>query len=833
MSQSVISVVAIAAAMASAGGCCREAQVPAWKIEGIPAVAYASKAPLSAARWIWAGPRCTKQQAVCFRHRFEMPQAEAISLQIRADDIIDGIYLNGETISVWHGQVSSEDLSKSVRKGENVLALKIRNGSQVAGVIYRVLRACDKVPVAASSASVRCVDAIGVAKGWYRPDFDDAEWTPAYEHGDVTMPPWSRHALEFVRSFMTDAEWSNYQETLKTSVTGLPASLASEPEPDARIVYRGWLPKIALNGKDLEPNFALPLAIDLSPYPGSNALKLHSLGFPVIRVAANDGSFLNDDGSLDFSDLDWQARRLLTMIPDARMEINLVLDAMHPWCRRHPNETVGYATGPADPGATETLSHRVLRPSAASETFREEISRIVAAFGAFVRAQPWGKRAIAVRVSYGIYTEWHAYAMAEGPDTGAAMTKAFRRYLTRKYGDDAALAKAWNDQSATLGTAAVPTMKERGPTIEILDPQTHQKSIDFFDCNVDVMADLLLHFAHQVKVALPGRLVGAYYGYVLGTVPTEGLNDRVDKVLASPDVDYLTNPPSYGSEHRRAGGAFTMRNIPATYHRYGKLCLCEDDMRYHHAYRYDVDVSYGVRTPEESKATAKRNYLNRLFDGIGIQALDLTSGCRPGAFDDPVVLGAYYEAIVETAAAGDPGLVSGNELAVVIDYRAKTRMGNRPGDKRNLQIRYRLAPESFYRTGMTFDLMTLDDYVATKQDYSRVLFLNPVEADATLMAKARAKAGAGAHDFDCRLTTVRQYRKLFEDLGLHAWTAPENYVRRHGDLFMFHTGKVGRHEIVLPAGRTGAASISTGRDYTGPRIVLEAAGPMTELFRLK
>ena len=123
MSQSVISVVAIAAAMASAGGCRREAQVPAWKIEGIPAVAYASKTPLSAARWIWAGPRCTKQQAVCFRHRFEMPQAEAISLQIRADDIIDGIYLNGETISVRHGQVSSEDLSKSVRKGENPFKL--------------------------------------------------------------------------------------------------------------------------------------------------------------------------------------------------------------------------------------------------------------------------------------------------------------------------------------------------------------------------------------------------------------------------------------------------------------------------------------------------------------------------------------------------------------------------------------------------------------------------------------------------------------------------------------------------------------------------------------
>lgn len=442
--------------LVAASGCCQDSEtIPAWKTEGIPEAAYATKTPLSAARWIWSGPRCKKQQVVCFRHRFTMPKAEPVKLQIRADDIIDGVWLNGQAISVKHGNVSAEELSKAVRVGPNILALQIRNGFLSAGVIYRVLRSEDGSLVAASSAAVRCVEA---ATGeWYRSEFDDATWQPSFEHGDVTIPPWSRNSLPFVRSFMSDAEWNNYQETLKTSAAKLPATLAAEPEPDAHIVYRGWMPKIEVNGQDLEPNFALPLAIGLSPYTGANAIKLHSLGFPVVRVAADDSEFLKDDGTYDFSNLDWQARRLLTMIPSARMEINLVLNAMRPWCRKYPDDCVGYATGPADPNATETLQRRVLRPSAASAAFREEVTRIADSFGKFVRVQPWGKRAIAVRVSYGVYTEWHAYGMGQGPDTGVAMTKVFRQYLTKKYSSDAALAKAWNDPAVTLKTAAAPS----------------------------------------------------------------------------------------------------------------------------------------------------------------------------------------------------------------------------------------------------------------------------------------------------------------------------------------------------------------------------------------
>jgi hypothetical protein len=138
----------------------------------------------------------------------------------------------------------------------------------------------------------------------------------------------------------------------------------------------------------------------------------------------------------------------------------------------------------------------------------------------------------------------------------------------------------------------------------------------------------------------------------------------------------------------------------------------------------------------------------------------------------------------------------------------------------------------FYRTGMTFDMLTLDDYQASRQAYRRVLFLNPCEADADLMAKARTKAGAAAIGFDTNLGTVEQYRALFERLGLHAWVEPGSYVRHHGGLLMFHTGKSGHHRIVLPGGYSGAKCLSTGHAYEGSEIGLETDVPQTWLFKL-
>ena len=771
----------------------------------------------------------TSGQTVYFRRVFDVPAdykpGGRTRIRINVDDYSDAMYLNGR-------EIAARDFASAVRLGRNVFALKARNSHGSAGVLFRLFvdRPDGGVDVIASDTAVKCAE--NAPDGWFAADFDDSGWKPSYEVGDVTVPPWARTDA-FVRSFMTDSEWAGYQSLRESSAPELPdGELANEPEPDAKIVYKGWLPKISLNGKILEPDFSLPIALGRSQYQDAAVVKLNSFGFLITRVTTADINFWKGEGQYDFSDLDRQARRLLKLAPDARMEIFLEFRKMAEWCRLHPSEIVGYAAGAPDQKAWDDLTQRVIRPSAASEAFREEIARVVAAFGVFVRSRSWGKRAVAIRLGYGIYTEWHTYGMYEGPDSGPAMTKAFRVFLRRKYGSDAALAEAWNTPGATISSAMPPTMEERGPDVAILDPSRYRKALDFFECNSEVTADTLLFLARKTKEALPGRLVGAYYGYVFASHPPEGVNLLVDKVLASPYIDFLSNPATYTPTTRRAGGSYTLRAIPSSFHRYGKLCVCEDDMRFHHARRYEVSNAYATETPEESKATAKRNYLNRLFDGIGYQALDLSPGWRPAAFDDPSVLEGLYEAKRETAAAGDPGLDSGNELAVVIDYRGRLRLGNKPHKHADVRVRYCDAPEHLYRTGMTFDMMTLDDYLASKQRYAHVLFLNPGESDPVLMAEAKKRAGEGMLVCDGLFKSAAQYRELLEKAGVHAWIKPGSYIRRHGKLLMFHTGKAGRHELSLPAGFAGAQSLSTGVRHDGGSFVVEVQGPHTELFRL-
>lgn len=805
-------------------------EVPQWRVSGVLDSVRMSKTSFSAAKWIWTGKRMRPNQVAYFRCRFDLPESYKsdgnTKLQIKVDDVCEEMYLNGR-------KISAEDFALAVRPGRNVFALKAKNGYGSAGVLFRLLigDVNGGAGIFSSDATVKCAETVG--DGWYDFDLDDSSWKKSHEIGDVTTAPWARRHPEIVRMFMADAEWANWHAVRTSVISNLPYGIDREPEPEAKIVYRGWQPKISLNGKLLDPEFALPISIGISPYQESGMIKLNSMGFPIVRITANDFNFWKSEGAYDFFELDWQARRVLSLATNAQLEVFLNLTRMSKWCRMHPSEIVGYATGPADFNASDDLTQRVVRPSAASKVFREESARIISAFGAFVRRQPWGKRAIAIRLGYGIYSEWHTYGMYNGPDCGFPMTVAFREFLRKKYGSDRALAIAWNNPDVTIDDAVPPTMEERGQNVEVLDRKKYRKAIDFFECNANALADLMIFMAAKTKETLPGRLVGVYYGYVFGTHPPEGTNLLIDKTLSSPYIDFMSNPAAYSPGVRRAGGSYSLRNIPASFHRYGKLCVSEDDMRFHHGREYEIANDYATATPEESKATVKRNYLNCLFDGIGYQALDLSPGYRPAAFDDPAVLDGLYEAKRETLAAGILGLDSGNALAVVIDYRGRLILGNNARKNPNVRALYGTSPEYLYRTGMTFDMLTLDDYIASKRAYRHVLFLNPNEADPVLMKEARKRAGESAFECDGVFSSAKQYRALFEKEGVHAWAEAGSYIRRHGDLLMFHTGKTGLHKISLPAEFSGAASLTTGERYTGTSMNVVANGPHTELFRLE
>ena len=156
MQMKVEKTAAIAVALLSLTATFASSGEPAWKIEGIPSAAFATSAPLSAVRWIWLSPRCTVHQTVYFRQRFEIEDDATVRLQLRADDIVDGAFLNGIDVRRGNG-VSDDAFVKAARPGTNVLALQIRNGTQIAGVLYRVLGRNDEKVFCTSSSSAKCL----------------------------------------------------------------------------------------------------------------------------------------------------------------------------------------------------------------------------------------------------------------------------------------------------------------------------------------------------------------------------------------------------------------------------------------------------------------------------------------------------------------------------------------------------------------------------------------------------------------------------------------------------------------------------------------------------
>ncbi|MGY8719957.1 MAG: hypothetical protein ACKVI3_19485, partial [Verrucomicrobiia bacterium] len=136
------------------------------------------------------------------------------------------------------------------------------------------------------------------------------------------------------------------------------------------------------------------------------------------------------------------------------------------------------------------------------------------------------------------------------PDSGLASTVAFRLWLQNKYGDEAALAKAWNSPGLTWETAQVPDSPAREKaSIGILrDPQTQRAVIDYFTFQHTTLTDVVVSFGATAKAAWPRPLVtAAFFGYFYSIFGRQaaGAQLAAQNALQSPHLDAWCSPQSY------------------------------------------------------------------------------------------------------------------------------------------------------------------------------------------------------------------------------------------------------------------------------------------------
>ncbi len=335
-------------------------------------------------------------------------------------------------------------------------------------------------------------------------------------------------------------------------------------------------------------------------------------------------------GDLDFSGVRARFEQVLAFDPEARFHLRVHLEVQPWWCERYPEECERLSTG-------ERAGQ-----SFASTVWRGQARDFLRAYIAHLSSLGLADRIVAYQTGAGGTGEWCKGSSASIPtaDYSEPMRRWFRAWLRGRYGDDAALAAAWNDPAVRLTNAEVPDHEAQHVArhLSFRDPRHEQCVIDYYRCLADLAADLVIDYTRTVKEATGGTaLAGAFFGYLLdlawndaffGARAGGGLSAYqrsghlgLRKVLAEPSVDFVVSPYSYG--FRGIGGEGSPMPPAEAVKAHGKIYVMEDDTRTH----VTDGVDYGkVDTRAGSEAVLKRNFAEVLCRSLGIWWLGVGSG---------------------------------------------------------------------------------------------------------------------------------------------------------------------------------------------------------------
>ncbi len=504
---------------------------------------------------------------------------------------------------------------------------------------------------------------------------------------------------------------------------------------EARVGEYNGRPTLFLNGK---PEY--PMLYALTHVPGGRwtweELPQHNLrnfceaGVRIFQADLWLEQLWTSPDSFDIDLARRQIRGTLQACPDAAVILRFHVTAPRWWRDAHPDEWVRYAdTGYMDehpegfPAILEEDNYPVRRVSMASETWKSEGVRRLRMFLEKLAATPEGNALAGIQVADGIYGEWHNWGFYRNePDVGDPMTAHFRKWLAEKYRTDRALREAWQTAGVTLRDAAVPGMEERKATLGIFrDPARERRTVDYYSCVHDLVADNILLYAKTVKETWPRPiLTGTFYGYFFSVFGRQAAGGHLalHRVLRSPIIDYLAGPQAYEPESIKNGDPYRSRSLLLSIRLNGKLWL--DEM--------DVDDNIPVPTnpahdllARASVANVRRNVLFGMTRGTGMWFYDFgvggadLDGVRPvgrgsrGTWDHPWVLRdiAAMKKLGERLLGKE--YRTGADVLFVYDTKSFLYTASLRGSDPVSNVLIDYATLQAFRSGVVFDPVHIDD----------------------------------------------------------------------------------------------------------------------------
>ncbi len=485
-----------------------------------------------------------------------------------------------------------------------------------------------------------------------------------------------------------------------------------------------------------------------------------------------------------------------------RVKLNVPVD----WCAEYPEDVFVYDNGPRDRegilALVGTLRHDWLgyesergyynangcqdtRPnvggliSMQSFSSRQWLLDAGVALEKLIRhieEGPYGDRVLGYHIAYGASGESMPWGRNTGGygDFGIMNRQNFLDWGLRKYGTMDALRAAWGD----FGDDIVPPKTVSEPT-EFQTPDTPQAvwGADYMHYNSDVNVDALMHFSAIAKRASGGKLIGAFYGYVMNMrrVAYAG-HLGWDRLLHCPDIDFFAAPKSYWqSGPGQPGGEME----PAVSVNRRKLWVDECDNRTHLS---DESRQNPADCAEETYIIHLREWCKNVTHNSGLWYMDLGGGW----FDDAGIISNIERILRSNKRVRRIPYKSTAQVLNVIDTES---LMNIPADKIDESTH---ALRNWQRTGVAIDcILTSDLFELPLGNVKLLLFSCAYALDADTLRRIREVLPA-----DCRIVwqgqlpfalpepdkrdivlpmsvSVKDARRVVEEVGIHTY-APTN-----------------------------------------------------------
>lgn len=441
--------------------------------------------------------------------------------------------------------------------------------------------------------------------------------------------------------------------------------LLSRPRATAEVRKVGARPRLFVDGKETVPLF----------YKSPSAYKLQRAQFKDFANAGVRvyfipyflgrgvyqtqpiGGWIGKD-KVDFSELKEILWQVLRADPHGYIMLDLYTDPYVDWGAEHPDDVVTNEKGQkaivtahdlrwgGQPQKTTGSYAERYGQSYVSAQLRTDTTKVLLELDQYIKNSLPGKAVIGYYLNGGDDAQMFYWGdrTRQLTDYSKAGVAAFRDWLKARYGDNAALQKAWSRPDVTFETAEVPSGERRLKSTFFLDPKIEQDIIDYNRFHSEGTVDTRNIYAEALRKAHGTPIViGGYYAGPTVGIPSQRATGYQ---LKSGQMDLLTSVTGYFAT-RLPGGPGKAHQAWNSLSLHDTIGVAEEDFR---SWKTTPLGSYTnpetgyqflarAENAEDSNAIIRRDTGHMLANGQGAWWYDMDGGW----FNDPSIMKAIKE----------------------------------------------------------------------------------------------------------------------------------------------------------------------------------------------